>query len=559
MNPAHSGAARSGAGSGDRRAELVAFLVAWLPYAWLVRRFWFVTDDSYISFRYARNLARGLGLRYNLGVEPPVEGYSNFLWTVIAAGFERAGADVAFWMPLLSFLCGTALLWTFLRVLRDRFGLGLPATFLATAALGCFPPFAVWSTGGLATMPFAWLLFVTFDRLVLRDEPDGVGGGIAALLVSLLRVEAFAWCLVVAAIALLVRLLQRRAVARPLVVYLAILGVGFGAYYAWRYSYYGLPVPNTAYAKVGFSAPVAARGWRYVVVYLATFLTPLLFVPGLFACLRRRWWIPALATAAMAFGFFLYPVVVGGDFMAMGRFLVPGLAFNGVLFGLLLEGLWGEAAPRRAAAGLLTAAVLTVGLLPAWNVHLVPKSFRERYHFRHNVKRHVSEWEQWKYMDDNCLRWRVKGQDMKRIAAPDATVVAGAIGNFGYYSELFIFDKAGLVNHEVALQEAKDPTRNSPGHDKGVLPRFFAKYDPDYLEVKIYWGTRMRRDVEKEAAKWRRNPLARRYAPEVHLFPATEADPGRALLLWKRVEDGADAEARWAEFDASLDGYDWPG
>ena len=34
-----------------------------LPYIYLVHRFWFVTDDAFISFRYARNLAAGHGLR----------------------------------------------------------------------------------------------------------------------------------------------------------------------------------------------------------------------------------------------------------------------------------------------------------------------------------------------------------------------------------------------------------------------------------------------------------------------------------------------------------------
>ena len=52
-----------------RAALLFAFV--WVPYALLVRRFRFVTDDVYISFRYARNLARGLGLRYNPGEAPP--------------------------------------------------------------------------------------------------------------------------------------------------------------------------------------------------------------------------------------------------------------------------------------------------------------------------------------------------------------------------------------------------------------------------------------------------------------------------------------------------------
>src|SRR4051812_8768436 len=45
----------------------------------------FTIDDAYISFRYARNFAHGDGLVYNLGER--VEGYTNFLWTVILGLF----------------------------------------------------------------------------------------------------------------------------------------------------------------------------------------------------------------------------------------------------------------------------------------------------------------------------------------------------------------------------------------------------------------------------------------------------------------------------------------
>src|SRR5688572_25266220 len=51
-------------------------------HAWAYR---FLTDDAFISFRYARNLARGAGLVFNPG-EAPVEGYTNFLWVLLLAG-----------------------------------------------------------------------------------------------------------------------------------------------------------------------------------------------------------------------------------------------------------------------------------------------------------------------------------------------------------------------------------------------------------------------------------------------------------------------------------------
>jgi hypothetical protein len=41
------------------------------------------SDDAYISYRYARNLSRGLGLVFNPGEK--VEGYSNLLYVLLVS------------------------------------------------------------------------------------------------------------------------------------------------------------------------------------------------------------------------------------------------------------------------------------------------------------------------------------------------------------------------------------------------------------------------------------------------------------------------------------------
>ncbi len=52
---------------------------------------WFVLfEDAMISMRYARNFARGDGLVWNAG-EKPVEGYTNFLWTLWMSVVHRFG------------------------------------------------------------------------------------------------------------------------------------------------------------------------------------------------------------------------------------------------------------------------------------------------------------------------------------------------------------------------------------------------------------------------------------------------------------------------------------
>ena len=121
------------------------FAIAWVPYALLVWRFWFVTDDAFISYRYAQNFVRGCGLRFNLGDPVPVEGYSNFLWVMICSVFEFFRMDITFWPLLVSAVCGSVLLWLVFDVLRRRLELHPPVAVLATLALGCYPPLAVWS------------------------------------------------------------------------------------------------------------------------------------------------------------------------------------------------------------------------------------------------------------------------------------------------------------------------------------------------------------------------------------------------------------------------------
>ena len=80
-------------------------------------------DDGFISFRYAQNFAAGHGLVFNVGEDPRVEGYSNLLWVLWLALFERLGLDVTVWANVSSALCGAALgFWT---LLLARLGVGV--------------------------------------------------------------------------------------------------------------------------------------------------------------------------------------------------------------------------------------------------------------------------------------------------------------------------------------------------------------------------------------------------------------------------------------------------
>ncbi|MFC1573450.1 hypothetical protein ACFL6M_07630 [Candidatus Eisenbacteria bacterium] len=93
-------------------------------------------DDAFISFRYAKNLVDGLGLVYNAG--EPVEGYTNFLWTVIVAAAMKIGlepvvfaqaAGVLFFAATLALLIRVS--WSLAEDSGSRSLLGLGAIGLA--------------------------------------------------------------------------------------------------------------------------------------------------------------------------------------------------------------------------------------------------------------------------------------------------------------------------------------------------------------------------------------------------------------------------------------------
>ena len=215
---------------------LRVFVFLWIPYALLVYHFRWICDDAFISFRYARNLAAGNGLRYNLGNHIPVVGYSNFLWVMVCAVFEYFRADITVWPLLLSFVSGSVLLYLVFTSLRYRFGLNTTQSCISALLLSCSPLFIIWSTGGLETAPFALLVFITFERLILRRENIApITAGIAGLSLGLIRVEGIYWALLLAVIAVISRRLASQKFLRHILIYLAIVIIGYSIYWTCRF------------------------------------------------------------------------------------------------------------------------------------------------------------------------------------------------------------------------------------------------------------------------------------------------------------------------------------
>src|SRR5262249_43659426 len=117
-------------------------------------------DDAYISYVYARNLAQGHGLRYD-PAGPAVEGYSNFLWTLLHVPATLV-PDPIILSKVLGALILVATLFAAHRGVHQMAPEDRAAPWLAVLFLAASPAWVYWHFTGLETPLVALALLSAF-------------------------------------------------------------------------------------------------------------------------------------------------------------------------------------------------------------------------------------------------------------------------------------------------------------------------------------------------------------------------------------------------------------
>jgi hypothetical protein len=433
-----------------RHAVVLALLVVALStVAWYAR---FVLDDAFISFRYAANLVRGDGLVFNLGER--VEGYSNFLWTLIlgvpiALGIDPVAACYAIG-PLLAALA----LWLIADsafLLTGSRALGLLAVILT----GTSPSFAHFATGGLETM-LGVALQMGLVRLAVgahHHRSAGAGSAAAASLLAALslmtRIDSALLVTACLGVIAYVALGNGEGARRKWLALGLLLGPAallVGVWLAWKYAYYGALLPNTYRAKLG-----AGSAWAAGFVYLDAFFTSTFLLPFLFlvAASLRRTTLPVAALSAAVAIYLISVAGAGGDFMEF-RLLVPILP---ILMLLIVWAIFRRGIPAEIQVALL--ALLLAGSLH----HALTFRYAKGTESVPSLRRLET---------DPAWDWVGIGKELGRLfgSASDLSIATSACGAIPYYSGLRTVDMLGLTDAWVAANGI--PMDFPPGHRRAA-------------------------------------------------------------------------------------------
>jgi hypothetical protein len=455
---------------------------------WHSLRYDFVTDDAFISFVYSRNLAEHGQLVFNPGMDP-VEGYTNFLWTVLLGLFMLVGLQP----EVTSLVLGTGFaLATMVVVQRTAAHLWEGPTWwdqIAPALLALSAGYACWSSGGLETQMFTFWVALAVHLYVVGDlEGRSLRRmGPVLALAAMTRPEG----LMVAGVIGLHRALVKLARSRKLgalrltideVLALVYFVVLWAPWFAWRIWYYGYFFPNTYYVKASGAATAAyhAEMHRLGLHYVWTFLrdsglvyaAPLAVAGLLVARPQSRRFLFGTLAAALFAAYLYYTVGVGGDFMGLHRFVMPLFPLGALAVVGGLRVLVGTLPRWREIAGPALAAML-VAAFAMQQLRLTERSTRD-----HNWASDQGI-DTPSYLKVYAHDRAVIGEHMQPCFRDDDFAIFGGAGAKPYYAEVAGIDVYGLVSEEIGHQSPR--TRARPGHNKWGADKILLGYQPTFI------------------------------------------------------------------------------
>lgn len=309
----------------DSKFKKSIFAILMAVYLFVLIRTAWISDDAAITLRTVLNFLNGYGPRFN--IDERVQAYTHPLWFLVISVFSIVIKNVFYTTFILSIGISLLTVWLlFTRLATNVYGaIAAGLIFLLSKAYIDF------STSGLEN-PLSHLLIVIAVLLAINARKNEQFKNLTLFFLncSLLYLSRPDLLLLIFPLSLLVLSKYRKAPGQ------AIKGICIGMlpWLVWTLFslyYYGVPFPNTAYAKLATGIPFierATQGLHYLEHSIYTDpLTIICIALGIFVGLSSN-----ALSASLALGVVLYLayiVSIGGDFME-GRFLTAPLLISAI-------------------------------------------------------------------------------------------------------------------------------------------------------------------------------------------------------------------------------------
>ena len=399
-------------------------------------------DDAFISFRYAENWASGLGWVFN--VDEYVEGFSNPLWTGLFGLIFWMNGDPVQWSLLMGYLSIAFLVFSTHHLLVTL-QLSSRWIWVGTILIAVDPSMVLEAVQGLESVFYSGLLVLMISH-AMRERK-------AARVHTISLVLAMMLCLTRPEAPLFVGLLYTGLWINDLdwkrsLIPLGLMGVFLSLLTVGRLVYFGDPLPNTFYAKVGGWA--WERGLLYCWAHFKHH--PILWL-GMFASIRLYKEKSVRLLLWVLLPYLLYVISIGGDFKPTGRFLLPA---GGLLVAITMQFVQSISSVRSKSVMIL---ILCISLLS--RATLIPKT---------------NQWAE--IRRNNLIARKVVGDWLARFTPPNTVLAMHSIGVVPFYAQRHTIDMWGLTDRTIAKTPASDFGSGMAGHEK-TNPEYVFSKNPD--------------------------------------------------------------------------------
>lgn len=307
----------------------------------------FTTDDAYISWVYARQVAEGKGFLWpgDQHVVALVEGYSNFLWVLFAVVLLQLQLPVITSLKIFSCVCLIGGLGCLYRVGRTFVSPLL--AILPVVIVSYFVGLLWWTVSGMESVFYAalsvllvWFCLLAFGYSAKHDASQNPRtwawalASVTLLLLSLTRFEGPTWVVPVFCFVLC----QRRSLTSSQRVRWGLITLGcfvlpYLLYFIWRYHYFGHWLPNSYQCKSIATGQLFVVDWEYVCVIFPFLVAALPYLLAKKDCRHWLLWLPSLLYLAMLWQ--AHPVITYYLRLFLGPFclaaMLPVLGVNQLL------------------------------------------------------------------------------------------------------------------------------------------------------------------------------------------------------------------------------------